>query len=41
MAGNFGGKNIWQIAQIMAFGGFYFGNLSKTVILLRLLFSEV
>ena len=25
MAGNFGGKNIWRIALIMAFGGFYFG----------------
>ena len=24
-AGNFGGKNIWRIALIMAFGGFYFG----------------
>ena len=25
IAGRFGGKNIWQIALIMAFGGFYFG----------------
>ena len=25
IAGNFGGKNIWRIALIMAFGGFYFG----------------
>ena len=25
IAGNFGSKNIWQIALIMAFGGFYFG----------------
>ena len=24
MAGNFGGKNIWQIVLIMAFGIFYF-----------------
>ena len=26
IAGNFGGKNIWRIALIMAFGGFYFGD---------------
>ena len=25
IAGNFGGKNIWRIALIMALGGFYFG----------------
>ena len=25
IAGKFGGKNIWRIAPIMAFGGFYFG----------------
>ena len=25
IAGNFGRKNIWRIALIMAFGGFYFG----------------
>ena len=25
IAGNFGGKNSWRIALIMAFGGFYFG----------------
>ena len=25
IARNFGGKNIWRIALIMAFGGFYFG----------------
>ena len=25
IAGNFGGKNIWRIALIMAFGGYYFG----------------
>ena len=24
-AGNFDGKNIWRIALIVAFGGFYFG----------------
>ena len=24
--GNFGGKNIWRIALIMALGGFYFGS---------------
>ena len=26
IAGNFGGKNIWRIALIMAFSGFYFGS---------------
>ena len=26
MARNFGGKNIWRIALIMAFGRFYFGS---------------
>ena len=25
IAGNFGGKNIWRIALIVAFGRFYFG----------------
>ena len=25
IAGNFGGKNIWRIAQIVVFCGFYFG----------------
>ena len=26
IAGNFGGKDVWRIALIMAFGGFYFGS---------------
>ena len=34
LAENFGGKNIWRIAQIMAFARFYFGNF--TVPLLHL-----
>ena len=25
MAGNFGGKILWQIAENMSFGGIYFG----------------
>ena len=25
MAGNFGGKIFWRIAEIMTFGGIYFG----------------
>ena len=26
MAGKFGGKIFWQIAEIMTFGGIYFGD---------------
>ena len=36
IAGNFGRKNIWRIALIKAFGGFYFGgwvSLIRTIII--------
>ena len=34
MAGNFGRKNIWRIALIIAFGGFYFGSWISLAIII-------